>query len=101
MMVRRAPAAVVPIRDINLHSRVAIVGAVTAVTEYSFTVDDGGAHVEVMQTEDTQPDIKDIVRVIGRTQGDSIEAESISVLDGLNIDLYKKGIEVIGRYHAL
>lgn len=99
--MRRTPAKVVWIKDINKSARVSVVGTVIMKDDEEMTIDDGTGQVKVMLNDEVSFKIKDTIRVIGRVYGNTIEAEIIQDMNELNTDLYKKSVDIIQKYQDL
>lgn len=99
--MRRTPAKVVWLKDISNSARVSVIGTVIRKGDMEMVIDDGTGQVTVMLMEDVDYNIKDLVRVIGRVYGNTIEAELIQDMKDLNTDLYKKSVDIIKKYQEL
>jgi uncharacterized protein YdeI (BOF family) len=93
-MIRRIPAAVKRIEDISDELRISVVGTVVKCGESEFILDDGTGQLTVICTEDISVKEKDIIRVIGKVYGQTVEAEIVQSMDGLNMQLYLKMYEL-------
>lgn len=93
-MIRRIPAAIKRIEDISDELRVSVVGTVVKCGEFEFMLDDGTGQLTVVAAEDVNVTEKDIVRVIGKVYGHTLEAEIVQKLDDLNMHLYIKMYEL-------
>ncbi|MGD2247470.1 MAG: hypothetical protein PVF58_03630 [Candidatus Methanofastidiosia archaeon] len=89
-MIRRFPAVIRRIEDISDEPRVSVVGLVIQVGEAEFIMDDGTGQLTVVTAEDVTVKEKDIVRVIGKVYGQTLEAEVVRPMDNLNMELYLK-----------
>jgi uncharacterized protein YdeI (BOF family) len=89
-MIRRFPAVIRRIEDISDEPRVSVVGSVIKVGEAEFIMDDGTGQLTVVTAEDVTVKEKDIVRVIGKIYGQTLEAEVVRPMDNLNMELYLK-----------
>lgn len=92
-------AKVVRLNEIHTASRVAVIGAVIHKDDDRITIDDGTGPVDVMLSQDVPYEVKDVVRVIGRAYGSTIEAEIVQDANGTNTDLYKRALGIIQTYH--
>jgi len=99
--MRRAPAKVVWIKDISSSARVSVVGAIIRKDDLEMTLDDGTGQVTVLLSEEIPYKVTDKVRVIGRVYGNTIEAEVIQDMNNLNMDLYKRSVDIIRKYQEL
>ncbi|KYK28750.1 MAG: replication protein RepA [Theionarchaea archaeon] len=93
-MIRRIPAAIKRIEDISDELRVSVVGTVVKCGEFEFILDDGTGQLTVITSEDVNVTEKDIVRVIGKVYGQTLEAEIVQNVDTLNMQLYIKMYEL-------
>lgn len=93
-MIRRIPAAIRRIEDITDEPRVSVVGTVIKRGEAEFILDDGTGQLTVITPEDPAVQEKDIVRVIGKVYGTTLEAEVVSSLKDINMQLYIKMYEL-------
>lgn len=89
-MIRRFPAVIRRIEDISDEPRVSVVGLVIKVGGAEFIIDDGTGQLTVITTEDVAVKEKDVVRVIGKVFGSTLEAEVVRPMDNLNMKLYLK-----------
>jgi hypothetical protein len=94
MMMRRIPAAIKRIEDISEELRVSVVGCVVKKTEDQFILDDGTGQLTVMYEPGLTVKETEIVRVIGKLYGDTLEAEIIQDMKDLNMQLYVKMYEL-------
>ncbi len=95
--MRRVPAHLARTDEINNHLRVAVVGAIVSCDEGVAVIADSAGQAEVVLSQDAVS-LGDVVRVIGRVYGGTIEAEIVQNLSGLNIDLYNKSLPVLQKY---
>jgi uncharacterized protein YdeI (BOF family) len=93
-MIRRIPAVIRRIEDISDEPRISVVGTVIKSGEAEFILDDGTGQLTVITTEDVEVAEKDIVRVIGKVYGKTLEAEIVRTMDDLNMQLYIKMYEL-------
>ena len=93
-MIRRFPAAVKRISDISDEPRVSVVGTVVRCGQAEFILDDGTGQLTVITSEDVHVKERDIVRVIGKVYGKTMEAEIVQEMDDLNMQLYVKMYEL-------
>jgi uncharacterized protein YdeI (BOF family) len=93
-MIRRIPAAIKRIEDISDELRISVVGTVVKCGESEFILDDGTGQLTVICAEDISVKEKDIIRVIGKVYGQTVEAEIVQNMDGLNMQLYLKMYEL-------
>jgi uncharacterized protein YdeI (BOF family) len=89
-MMRRIPAAIKRIEDVSEESRISVVGTVVKCGQGEFILDDGTGQLTVVCTEDVNVREKDIVRVIGKLYGQTLEAEIVQEMNNLNMQLYIK-----------
>ncbi|MFP4116013.1 MAG: replication protein RepA [Candidatus Aenigmatarchaeota archaeon] len=94
---RRAPAEFKKVGNLGGdENRVSLIGTAVDVTEGAAVIDDGTGKVEV--TFDLSKDLSkfeegNLVRVIGRPTGDSLEGEVIQDFEGFDLDLYEDALE--------
>jgi uncharacterized protein YdeI (BOF family) len=93
-MIRRIPAAIRRIEDITDEPRVSVVGTVIKRGEAEFILDDGTGQLTVITPEDPAVQERDVVRVIGKVYGTTLEAEVVSPLKDINMQLYIKMYEL-------
>ena len=93
-MIRRIPAAIKRIEDISDELRISVVGTVVKCGESEFILDDGTGQLTVICTEDISVKEKDIIRVIGKVYGQTVEAEIVQSMGSLNMQLYLKMYEL-------
>jgi uncharacterized protein YdeI (BOF family) len=94
VMMRRVPSAIKRIEDISDELRVSVVGTVVKTSENQFILDDGTGHLTVMCEPSLTVKELDMVRVIGKIYGDTLEAEIIQDMKDLNMQLYVKMYEL-------
>ena len=99
-MIRRIPAAIKRIEDISDELRVSVVGTVVKCGESEFMLDDGTGQLTVICAEGLNVKEKDIVRVIGRIFGQTLEAEIVQHIADLNMKLYIKMYELRKRVYG-
>lgn len=99
-MVRRIPAAIKRIEDISDQLRVSVVGTVIKCGESEFILDDGTGQLNVITAEQVPVSEKDIVRVIGKVYGETLEAEIVQNMNNLNMHLYLKMYELIKKVYT-
>ncbi len=87
-MIRRIPAAIKRIEDISDEPRISVVGTVIKCSQGEFMLDDGTGQLTVVCSEDLDVQEKDIVRVIGKLYGTTLEAEVVQEMNDLNMHLY-------------
>jgi uncharacterized protein YdeI (BOF family) len=93
-MIRRFPAAIKRIEDIADEPRISVVGTVIQCREGEFILDDGTGQLTIIISEDVTVKEKDIVRVIGKVYGQTVEAEFVHTMNDLNMQLYLKMYEL-------
>ncbi len=99
-MIRRVPAAVKRITDISDELRISVVGTVVKCGESEFILDDGTGQLTVITSEDTHVEEKDIVRVIGKIYGQTLEAEIVQNMNDLTMQLYVKMYELRKKIYS-
>ncbi|MBU6998102.1 MAG: hypothetical protein HXS41_04550 [Theionarchaea archaeon] len=99
-MIRRIPAAIRRIEDITDEPRVSVVGTVIKRGEAEFMLDDGTGQLTVITPEDPAVSERDVVRVIGKVYGTTLEAEIVCPLKDINMQLYIKMYELRKRIYG-
>jgi uncharacterized protein YdeI (BOF family) len=99
-MVRRIPAAIKRIEDISDQLRISVVGTVVKCGDSEFILDDGTGQLTVITLEETPVSEKDIVRVIGKVYGETLEAEIVQNMNTLNMHLYLKMYELLKKVYT-
>ena len=98
---RRAPAEFKKVEDIDdTDARVSLVGTAVDVEENNIAVDDGTGTIEV--NFDLSKDLSefkegDMVRVVGKPSGGSLEGEVAQSFEGFDIDLYEEALDEINK----
>jgi len=98
--MRRIPARLSRTDEVSSHAKVAILGAIVALDGGIAVLADAAGQVEVALSEG-QASVGDVVWVIGRVYGGTIEAEVVQPAKGVNIDLYNKSLPVLQKYAEL
>lgn len=98
-MIRRIPAVIKRIEDISDELRVSVVGTVIKCGESEFLLDDGTGQLTVITAEQVTVREKDIVRVIGKVYGETLEAEIVQNMNDLNMHLYIKMYELTKKVY--
>lgn len=98
--MRRSPARLARTDEIDRYPRVSVVGAVVSCDEGVAVIADPAGQAEVVLSQGSVA-LGDVVRVIGRVYGGTIEAEIVQNLSGLNIDLYNKSLPVLQKYQEM
>ena len=98
--MRRVPASVKRIADISDELRISVVGTVVKCGESEFILDDGTGQLTVITSEDVHVEEKDIVRVIGKIYGQTLEAEIVQNMNDLTMQLYIKMYELRKRIYS-
>ncbi len=93
-MIRRIPAALKRIEDVADDPRISVVGTVIKGGQGEFIMDDGTGQLTVITPEDVTVKEKDIVRVIGKVYGQTVEAEVVTTMNDLTMHLYIKMYEL-------
>ncbi|KYK35197.1 MAG: hypothetical protein AYK18_13325 [Theionarchaea archaeon DG-70] len=93
-MIRRIPAVIKRIEDISDEPRISVVGTVIKCGQGEFMLDDGTGQLTVVCSEDLDVQEKDIVRVIGKLYGTTLEAEVVQEMNNLNMHLYIRMYEL-------
>jgi uncharacterized protein YdeI (BOF family) len=93
-MIRRMPATIKRIEDVADEPRISVVGTVIKCGTGEFIMDDGTGQLTVIIPEDITVKEKDIVRVIGKIYGQTLEAEVVTTMNDLNMHLYIKMYEL-------
>ena len=99
-MIRRIPATIKRIEDISDELRISVVGTVIKGGESEFILDDGTGQLTVITSENVKVKERDIVRVIGKIYGQTVEAEIVQKMDDLNMQLYVKMYELRKRIYG-
>ena len=95
--MRRSPERLARTDEINNYPRVAVIGAIVSCDEGVAVIADSAGQAEVVLSQG-DVSLGDVVRVIGRVYGGTIEAEIVQNVTGLNIDLYNKSLPVLQKY---
>ena len=92
----RTPFKPKRISEIQSGDKVSVVGTVVNVSDGEFILDDGTGQATV--TSNSMPEPNKLYRIFGKAYVDdsvSIRADIIQPMDKLNIELYKKVLEVL------